>query len=130
MPFTPQTKTRNCSSRKSGKYRSTSAQRDRGKKTAADSEGSNGRGTVSRCVHRNGEIGPRVTKLTGAKIRLHALRHYYASALIATGAASIVEIAKLMGHKDATITLKVYAHFLSRDDAPTAAFMAVSDGLF
>jgi integrase len=80
--------------------------------------------------HRNGKIGPRISKLTGVKIRLHALRHYFASAMIASGQATIVEIAKVLGHKDATVTLKVYAHFLNRDDAPTAAITAVSNGLF
>lgn len=80
--------------------------------------------------HRNGKIGLRISKLTATKVRLHALRHYFASEMIATGKATIVEIAKVLGHKDATVTLKVYAHFLNRDDAPTAAITAVANGLF
>jgi hypothetical protein len=38
--------------------------------------------------------------------------------------------AKLMGHANPGITLKVYSHFLNRDDAPTAAITAIASGLF
>lgn len=79
---------------------------------------------------RSGKIGPRISKATATKVRLHALRHYFASEMIASGKATIVEIAKILGHKDATVTLKVYAHFLKRDDAPSEAIAAVSEGLF
>lgn len=79
---------------------------------------------------RSGKIGPRISKATATKVRLHALRHYFASEMIASGKASIVEIAKVLGHRDATVTLKVYAHFLKRDDAPSDAIAAVSEGLF
>jgi integrase len=41
----------------------------------------------------------------------HALRHYFASALIEAGV-SIKEVAEHLGHHDAAFTLKVYAHVM------------------
>jgi len=46
----------------------------------------------------------------------HQLRHYHASALISAGF-SPVAVAARLGHKDATVTLKVYAHLWDSDDA-------------
>jgi len=43
----------------------------------------------------------------------HQLRHTFASILLADGA-DIAEVAKLMGHKNAATTLKVYTHFVRR----------------
>ncbi len=79
---------------------------------------------------RGGKVGPRLTKLLGTKIRLHSLRHFYASALIEAGA-PITEVQHRLGHKHPGITLKVYSHFLNHDDdAPSAAIEAVSARLF
>jgi integrase len=52
--------------------------------------------------------------ITAAGIRrltLHRLRHGFASLLLSKGV-PITTVSKLMGHRDATITLKVYAHFI------------------
>jgi integrase len=45
----------------------------------------------------------------------HSLRHFYASALIANGC-DVVTVSRAMGHRNPSITLKVYAHLW-----PTAA---------
>jgi integrase len=42
---------------------------------------------------------------------MHALRHYYASVLLADGV-SIKELAAYLGHADPGFTLRVYAHML------------------
>ena len=46
-----------------------------------------------------------------AGVRLHDLRHFYASTLLQQGE-SVVYVAKQLGHGSAAITLKVYAHVL------------------
>ncbi|MDG4809928.1 tyrosine-type recombinase/integrase [Micromonospora sp. WMMD1120] len=45
----------------------------------------------------------------------HDLRHFYASLLIRAGLGPKV-VAKLLGHKDASMTLRVYAHLWPDDD--------------
>lgn len=42
-------------------------------------------------------------------IRLHDLRHFYASGLIASGC-DVVTVQRALGHKKATVTLNTYAH--------------------
>jgi integrase len=55
----------------------------------------------------------------------HELRHYYASTLI-SGGLSVVAVAELLGHKDATETLQTYGHLLPKDrDRAVAAVDAV-----
>lgn len=46
---------------------------------------------------------------------MHDLRHHFASALIAGGLSPKV-VARLLGHADASMTLKVYAHLWPDDD--------------
>ena len=54
-------------------------------------------------------------------LRTHALRHTFASLLIAAGA-SVVFVASQMGHRKPTVTLDVYAHlFDARDHADKLA---------
>lgn len=55
----------------------------------------------------------------------HQLRHHHASLLIA-GGLSPVAVAHRLGHKDATETLKTYAHLWPNDDE---RMVAASDGL-
>jgi integrase len=50
----------------------------------------------------------------------HALRHYHASLLIA-GGASPVAVAHRLGHRDATETLRTYAHLWVDDDERMAS---------
>ncbi|MEU4564454.1 tyrosine-type recombinase/integrase [Actinoplanes sp. NPDC023936] len=57
---------------------------------------------------------------------LHALRHFYASALLDAGE-SIKAIAEWLGHADPAFTLRVYAHLMP--DSPGRARKAL-DALF
>jgi len=50
-----------------------------------------------------------------ADTHLHSLRHYYASGLIASGC-DVVTVQRALGHSDAGVTLRTYAHLW-----PTAA---------
>jgi len=43
------------------------------------------------------------------ELKLHSLRHYYASGLIAAGG-DVVTVQRALGHGSATITLDIYAH--------------------
>src|SRR5256885_15178537 len=45
------------------------------------------------------------------QIRIHDLRHTYATLLLHAGA-PITYVSQQMGHRDASITLRVYAHYL------------------
>lgn len=56
----------------------------------------------------------------------HQIRHYSASRLIA-GGASPVAVADRLGHKDATVTLKTYAHLWPDDSEKMALMSDVGD---
>jgi integrase len=43
---------------------------------------------------------------------MHGLRHTYASMLIMLGR-EILKVSAYLGHKDVTVTLRVYAHFIN-----------------
>ncbi len=59
------------------------------------------------------------------KITFHALRHCHASALIAAGL-DVVTVSRRLGHSKASITLDVYAHLSTNNDAAaTAAIDAI-----
>jgi integrase len=45
------------------------------------------------------------------QIRIHDLRHTYATSLLQAGA-PITYVSQQMGHRDASITLRLYAHYL------------------
>lgn len=49
------------------------------------------------------------------ELKFHALRHTYASLMIAAGR-PMFEIARLMGHATPRTTETVYAHLLNTDD--------------
>jgi integrase len=51
------------------------------------------------------------TRCALGSVRLHDLRHWHATQLIAAGV-DIVTVAHRLGHSDATTTLRVYAHFV------------------
>lgn len=57
----------------------------------------------------------------------HQLRHFHASFLLSHGA-SVVAVARRLGHKDATETLRTYAHVMPSDGVALASIMA--DGGF
>jgi integrase len=54
----------------------------------------------------------------GADVTSHDQRHFYASALIASGA-SVKQVQKRLGHATAVITLNTYAHLWPGDDDRT-----------
>jgi integrase len=59
----------------------------------------------------------------------HDLRHFFASALIA-GGASVKQVQMVLGHADALITLRIYAHLWPGEEDRTRAVMdAVLGGL-
>jgi integrase len=64
------------------------------------------------------EFYPALTKANVKPFRYHDLRHYCVSQLIAQGA-DILQIARVAGHADPSITLRVYAHLMA--DGLTAA---------
>jgi integrase len=71
-----------------------------------------------------------VPALAAAKlrtVRLHSLRHSFASALIAAGA-PVTEVSHLIGHADPGITLKVYSHWFK--DAESGSTDRVAAALF
>lgn len=76
--------------------------------------------------HTAGEAWRHIRDIVpGAGTGWHELRHYHASQLIA-GGMSPVAVAHRLGHKDATETLKTYAHLWPDDDTKAAA---LTDGL-
>ena len=59
------------------------------------------------------------------KVTFHALRHCHASALIAAGL-DVITVSRRLGHSKASITLDVYGHlFTNNDAAATAAIDAI-----
>ena len=58
---------------------------------------------------------------------MHALRHYYASVLLAEGV-SIRELAEYLGHSDPGFTLRTYIHMLP--DSHERAINAIDGRLF
>lgn len=71
---------------------------------------------------------PRVLKPAGAAagvpgVRIHDLRHHHASVLLEAGT-PIHHVAQRLGHRDATVTLSVYAHVINdnADDGAAAAY--------
>jgi len=61
------------------------------------------------------------------RIRVHDLRHTYASMAISAGM-NAVELARQLGHADASFTLRRYAHFYERATPRTAPTLAELTG--
>lgn len=55
-------------------------------------------------------------------VRLHDLRHFTATQLIAAGV-DVRTVAERLGHSDASLTLRVYAHVIQERDQAAAAIM-------
>ncbi|HEY7311277.1 MAG TPA: site-specific integrase [Gemmataceae bacterium] len=66
-----------------------------------------------------------VKALDAPKVSFHGLRHTVASLLIA-GGHDVVAVARHLGHKDATVTLKRYAHFFKAKDDTAAALIGAA----
>jgi len=58
-------------------------------------------------------------------IRLHDIRHSYATAALAAGAGLKV-VSQRLGHADVGVTLRVYAHVLAGDDEAVANLVAAA----
>lgn len=68
-----------------------------------------------RSVLNSRGLWPSLRRAKLRRVRFHSLRHSHASSMFAEGA-SITEVCARMGHRDASVTLKVYSHFIpSRD---------------
>ena len=59
------------------------------------------------------------------KIRLHDVRHSYATAALRAGM-SVKVLSQRLGHADISVTLRVYAHVLPGDDETAAALVAAA----
>jgi integrase len=57
----------------------------------------------------------RACRAAGLDLSTHALRHFYASQLIA-GGASVKQVQTVLGHSSPVITLRVYSHMWPGDD--------------
>ena len=64
------------------------------------------------------EFYPALKRAGVAPFRFHDLRHYAVSRLIQQGA-NVLQISRIAGHADPSITLRVYSHLLS--DGPAEA---------
>ena len=58
-------------------------------------------------------------------IRLHDVRHSYATAALAAGV-PVKVLSQRLGHADIAVTLRVYAHVLPGDDAAAAELVAAA----
>ena len=56
------------------------------------------------------------------ELHLHGLRHFTATQLVAAGM-DIRTVAGLLGHADASVTLKVYSHVLEAKNQESASIM-------
>jgi len=80
--------------------------------------------------HQNtvGHWWRRARRVAGCSaVKLHGLRHFYASGLIAAGC-DVVTVQRALGHASATVTLNTYAHLWptaeDRTQAAAAAMLA------
>ena len=64
-------------------------------------------GNITRCVTSDDASPRSATRTDGT----HALRHYYASALL-EGGVSIKAVSEYLGHADAGFTLRTYTHLM------------------
>jgi len=64
-----------------------------------------------------------VKRLGLPAIRLHDVRHSYATAAVAAGVA-VKTLSQRIGHADVGVTLRVYAHVLPGDDEAAADLVA------
>jgi integrase len=67
----------------------------------------------------------RAAKKAGVKTHLHALRHFSATQGIASGT-DVVTMAGRLGHRDPSVTLRVYSHVLEQRDRDVAAAIGAS----
>jgi integrase len=58
-------------------------------------------------------------RLSGREFRLHHLRHYHATQLIAAGV-PVTTVSKRLGHTSTSVTLNTYGHWLPERDREAA----------
>jgi integrase len=68
-----------------------------------------------------------VKSLKTPRVNLHALRHTYASALIAAGL-DVVSVQHRLGHANPTTTLNTYGHLFKTDDSAAVAAIEAALG--
>ena len=66
------------------------------------------------------EFYPALDRAGVKRFRFHDLRHFAVSQLVAQGA-NILQIARIAGHADPSITLRVYSHLMTDGLAEAAA---------
>lgn len=67
----------------------------------------------------------RLAKKLGVKTHFHELRHFAATVAIASGA-DVRTVAGRLGHADASVTLRVYAHALEQRDREIAGLLGTA----
>ena len=58
-------------------------------------------------------------RLSGREFRLHDLRHYHATQLLAAGV-PVTTVSKRLGHTSPAVTLNTYGHWLPEQDRDAA----------
>ena len=106
--------------------RASSCPRSR-RRTPGSSRSATGRCTTTTST---GGGGRRVTSAGLPHVRLHDLRHFYASGLIAAGC-DVVTVQRALGHSSATTTLNTYSHLwpTAEDRTRAAASSLMRDAL-
>lgn len=83
-------------------------------------------------LHQNsaGYLWTRTRDKAGVRFRLHDLRHFYASGLIAAGC-DVVTVQRAMGHGSASLTLNTYSHLWPKaeDRTRNAAAQMLNEAL-
>uniref|UniRef100_UPI00313DCE03 tyrosine-type recombinase/integrase n=1 Tax=Frigoribacterium sp. CFBP 8751 TaxID=2775277 RepID=UPI00313DCE03 len=57
-------------------------------------------------------------------LKLHELRHTFATLVLESGAFDMFQFSRLMGHASVSITDKVYAHLRKKDYSPQRAMFS------
>jgi len=68
-------------------------------------------------------LWPALKRAKLRRVSFHSLRHSHASALFAAGA-SVPEVCARLGHRDPSVTMKVYAHFIPMRDSGASVRVA------
>ena len=84
-------------------------------------------------LHRKAATAILDAAITAAKIKrltLHKLRHIFASLLLSRNV-PVTKVSAYLGHRDPTITLKVYSHFIrdKKNDMQELASSILGGGL-
>lgn len=86
-----------------------------------------GRPLIQRNLLRSLQIAQRKANLPVIRT-FHETRHYFASKLIEAGF-NLVHIARIIGHADIALTLRVYGHLLNQAEDRTSEYNRISAAL-